>query len=85
MFIVTEYAALKGGYTCSSESTLVKMPHCWKSHVAAQYGPAHGISVLIALSSNEGSVEHAYCADSPEPLLLVYTMCGCKTKTQTNL
>ena len=20
----------------SSESTLVKMPHCWKSHVAAQ-------------------------------------------------
>ena len=23
-------------YTGSSESTLVKMPHCWKSHVAAQ-------------------------------------------------
>ena len=27
---------LKGGCIGSSESTLVKMPHCWKSHVAAQ-------------------------------------------------
>ena len=26
---------LKGSCTGSSESTLVKMPHCWKSHVAA--------------------------------------------------
>ena len=30
-----EFLSLKGGCTCSSESTLVKMPHCWKSHVAA--------------------------------------------------
>ena len=28
--------SFKGGYTGSSESTLVKMPHCWKSHVAAK-------------------------------------------------
>ena len=28
--------SLKGGCTGSSESTLVKMPHCWKSHVSAQ-------------------------------------------------
>ena len=26
-----------GGCTGSSASTLVKMPHCWKSPVAAQY------------------------------------------------
>ena len=26
-----EFLSLKGGCTCSSESTLVKMPHCWKS------------------------------------------------------
>ena len=26
-----------GVFTGSSESTLVKMPHCWKSHVMAQY------------------------------------------------
>ena len=31
-----EFLSLKGGCTCSSESTLVKMPHCWKSHVAAK-------------------------------------------------
>ena len=31
-----EFLSLKGGCTGSSESTLVKMPHCWKSHAAAQ-------------------------------------------------
>ena len=30
-----EFLSLKGGCTGSSESTLVKMPHCWKSHAAA--------------------------------------------------
>ena len=30
-----EFLSLKGGCTGSSESTLVKMPHCWKSHVTA--------------------------------------------------
>ena len=28
--------SLKGGCTDSFKSTLVKLPHCWKSHVAAQ-------------------------------------------------
>ena len=31
-----EFLSFKGGITCSSESTLVKLPHCWKSCVAAQ-------------------------------------------------
>ena len=31
-----EFLSLKRGCTSSSESTLVKMPHCWKSHVPAQ-------------------------------------------------
>ena len=31
-----EFLCLKGGCTGWSESTLVKMPHCWKSHVTAQ-------------------------------------------------
>ena len=31
-----EFLSLKGGCTGSSEFTLVKIPHCWKSHVAAQ-------------------------------------------------
>ena len=30
-----EFLSLKGGYTGLSESTLVKLPHCWKSHVTA--------------------------------------------------
>ena len=30
------FLSLKGGCTGSSESTLFKIPHCWKSHVAAQ-------------------------------------------------
>ena len=32
-----EFLSLKGGCTGSSESTLVKMPHYWKSHAAAQF------------------------------------------------
>ena len=31
-----EFLCLKGGCIGSSESTLVKIPHCWKSHVPAQ-------------------------------------------------
>ena len=30
-----EFLSLKGGCTGSYESTLAKMPHCWKSHVVA--------------------------------------------------
>ena len=30
------FQRLKGGCTSSSQSTLVKIPHCWKSHVTAQ-------------------------------------------------
>ena len=30
------FLSLNGGCTGSSESTLVKMPHCWKSYAAAQ-------------------------------------------------
>ena len=32
-----EFLSLTGDCTGSSESTLVKMPHCWKSHVVAQF------------------------------------------------
>ena len=31
-----EFLSLKGGCTGSSESTLVKNSHCWKSHIVAQ-------------------------------------------------
>ena len=32
-----EFLSLKGGFTVWYESTHVKMPHCWKSHVTAQH------------------------------------------------
>ena len=32
-----EFLSLKGGCTGSSESTLVKMSNCWKSHSAAHF------------------------------------------------
>ena len=32
-----EFLSLKGGCRCSSESTIVKMSNCWKSHVTAHY------------------------------------------------
>ena len=31
-----EFLSLKGGCTDSSESTHVKMPHCWRSHAMDQ-------------------------------------------------
>ena len=31
-----EFLSLKGGNIGLSESTLVKIPHCWKSHAVAQ-------------------------------------------------
>ena len=32
-----EFLSLKGGCRGLSESTFVKMPHCWKSHVAPHF------------------------------------------------
>ena len=32
-----EFLSLRGGCRGSSESTLVKMSNCWKSHVAAHF------------------------------------------------
>ena len=45
-----EFLNLKGGCTGSPESTLVKMPHCWKSHVTAQ------IDFCLLLS-----IRHLHC------------------------
>ena len=44
-----EFLSLKGGCTGSSESKLVKVPHCWKSHAAAQL---YVIMVLIIFAQN---------------------------------
>ena len=44
-----EFLSLTGGFKGSSESTLVKMPNCWRSHVTAHM---HQLS-LIRVSIDE--------------------------------
>ena len=52
-----EFLSLKGGCTGLSQSTLVKIPHCWNSHVTDQMlfivGRLHGL--MSALISQEGA------------------------------
>ena len=38
-----EFLSLKGCYTGMSKSTLVKMPHRWKSHVTAHILDYHDV------------------------------------------
>ena len=42
-----EFLHLKRGCTGSSESTHVKMPHCWKSHVMAQFSSSSVVQWLL--------------------------------------
>ena len=59
-----EYLRLEGGCTGSSESTHVKMPHCWKSHVAAQL--YHG-----KMFSNWNAMINAFTDyDADKPVLI---------------
>ena len=56
-----EFLSLTGGCTGSSESTLVKMPHCWKSHVMAQNMALTAILMVSAIPAKElakGKVFH---------------------------
>ena len=46
----SEILSLKEGCTGLSESTLVKMPHCWKSHVTAQITKYYECRSLYRLS-----------------------------------
>ena len=48
-----QFLSLKGGCRGSSESTHVKMPHCWKSRALAQSYPSqHTGLILIAYAHN---------------------------------
>ena len=46
-----EFLSLKKDCTDSSESTVVKMPHCWKSHVAASGRVAQLVTCLATDAS----------------------------------
>ena len=47
-----EFLSLKGGCRASSESTHVKIPHCWKSHAAAQMRLI-SMRTILALDKSE--------------------------------
>ena len=47
-----EFLGLKGGYSCSSESTHVKTPHCWKSHVKPHFYYREKLKVIGVTASN---------------------------------
>ena len=46
-----EFLSLKGGPRGSSESTHVKMPHCWKSHALAHNVNADTLFTSVGLSN----------------------------------
>ena len=63
-----EFLSLRGGCTGSSESTLVKIPHCLKSHVAA-----HIIILLTEWESKCGiSISKPIKASANDIVTFVY-------------
>ena len=50
-----EFLSFKVGCVGSSESTLVKMPHCWKSHVTAHFF-LNEICKIVCFKSNGACV-----------------------------
>ena len=62
-----KFLSLKGGCTGSSESTLVKMPLCWKSQaqltllIFAVFYLLQVIYIYIRTSLQKGSHKHGVC------------------------
>ena len=56
-----EFLSLKGGCRGSSESTLVKMSNCWKSHALAQLKEYDLCTQVIGVC-----VVHAFCINNIE-------------------
>ena len=54
-----EFLSLTGGCTGSSESTLVKMPHCWKSHMIT-YGPRRKKTCLCGFENNSYLISFSF-------------------------
>ena len=64
-----EFLSLKGDCTGSSESTLVKIPHGWKSHVAAQILTGSGLWKYILVFQD--LFLPFYCESSSLQLLII--------------
>ena len=57
-----EFLSLKGDCTGSSESTHVKMPHCWKSHVTAQLCQNMLALLNLIYHSTSGVIPSVLCS-----------------------
>ena len=71
VYLLTEYhlefLSLKGGCRGSSESTHVKMPHCWKSHAMAKIifqQLTHNIHLSVANSYYVNMNRHTFLKTS---------------------
>ena len=70
------FLSLKGGCTGSSESSLVKMPHCWKSHATAQiYIP------LFVLYKNKNYMEPRH--EISNNVVSATSKCACAQSDQS--
>ena len=72
-----EFLSLKGGCKGSSESTFVKMPHCWKSHVINCF-----ILQVIVLGDSKGCYSfESVLASEGTPYIVPPTDCRKSTST----
>ena len=71
-----EFLSLKGGYTTSSESTLVEMTHCWRSHVANHFSSRGCFPTLVtyALFHPGETYKLTYCDERKKMTLKSQTV-----------
>ena len=58
-----EFLSLKGACRGSFESTLVKIPHCWKSHALAHFLSIFSLFYSLCLRET-----HAVCCHIPDQI-----------------
>ena len=69
-----EFLSLKGDCTGLSESTLVKIPHCWKSHVTAHIQP-YDHTAHITFQSSIPSLENIEELDQLSSNIATFFIC----------
>ena len=60
-----EFLSLTGAYRGSSECTLVKMPHCWKSHALAHMCHRARFFVWVSFLKNPEKIKTIISVVSP--------------------
>ena len=72
-----EFLSLKGGCRGSSESTLVKMSSCWKSHTAAQIAiPKKSDNFQVLCNETKGASFHIFTF-MLSCMISLYKVCVC--------